>query len=52
MTSAERLDTASALLERLEPGASVRVSENLDAFDPDTASTLPGFAFADVVSSP
>ena len=48
----DRLDMALALLERLEPGAPTRVRANLDEFDPDTARTVLGFAFADVVSRP
>ena len=48
----DRLDTALALLERLEPGAPTRVRANLDEFDPDAARTVLGFAFADVVSRP
>ena len=48
----DRLDVALDLLERLEPGAPDKVRANLDAFDPDAARTVLGFAFADVVARP
>lgn len=37
------------ILERLEPGASARVIASLDAFSPDTAELVLGYAFADIV---
>ncbi len=44
------LTVAMALLERLEPGAPQRVQANLDAFSPETAELLLGYAFTDIVS--
>lgn len=46
----EPLNSAMALLERLEAGAPKRVKANLDAFAPETAELLLGYAFADIVS--
>lgn len=46
----EPLNTAMALLEQLESGAPDRVQANLDAFAPQTAELVLGYAFADIVS--
>jgi 4-carboxymuconolactone decarboxylase len=48
-TASDRLTRALSLLDRLEPGAPDRVEGNLDAFHPDTAEIVLGYAFADVV---
>lgn len=45
----EPLSQAMALLEKLELGASSKVRSNLDAFSPDAAELVLGFAFADIV---
>lgn len=45
----DRLTRALSLLGRLEPGAPERVRDNLDAFHPDTAELVLGYAFADIV---
>ncbi|CAN0590702.1 unnamed protein product [Ectocarpus sp. 12 AP-2014] len=47
--TSDRLTRALSLLDRLEPGAPERVQGNLDAFHPDTAELILGYAFADVV---
>ena len=47
--TAEPLFQAMALLEKLEPGAPAKVQANLDAFSPDAAELVLGFAFADIV---
>ncbi|MFI0396929.1 carboxymuconolactone decarboxylase family protein [Paracoccus jiaweipingae] len=47
-----RLSDALAVLERLEPGAALRVQANLDDFTPDAAGLMLGYAFADIVSRP
>lgn len=47
--SAEPLSQAMALLEQLEPGAPEKVRANLDAFSPDAAELVLGYAFADIV---
>ena len=47
--TAEPLSQAMALLEKLEPGAPAKVQANLDAFSPDAAELVLGFAFADIV---
>jgi 4-carboxymuconolactone decarboxylase len=47
--SAEPLSQAMALLEQLEPGAPEKVQANLDAFAPDAAELVLGYAFADIV---
>lgn len=49
-TASDRHSQALALLERLEPGASKRVAENLDGFHNDATEILLGFAFTDVVA--
>ncbi len=46
----EPLASAMALLERLEPGAPNRVQANLDAFSPEAAELILGYAFSDIVS--
>jgi 4-carboxymuconolactone decarboxylase len=46
----DRRAQALALLERLEPGAPGRVTENLDGFHAEAAELLLGFAFTDVVA--
>ena len=46
----ERLENAMQLLARLEPSAPERVIRNLDAFSPEAAELILGFAFTDVVS--
>jgi 4-carboxymuconolactone decarboxylase len=48
--SAEPLSHAMALLEKLEPDAPAKVQANLDAFSPDAAELVLGYAFADIVS--
>ena len=48
--SSPRRAQALALLEQLESGAPARVEQNLDAFHPEAAEILLGFAFTDVVS--
>lgn len=48
--TSDRLTKAFALLEQLESGAPARVSSNLEAFHPDAAEILLGFAFTDVVA--
>ncbi|MEP1765782.1 MAG: carboxymuconolactone decarboxylase family protein [Sulfitobacter sp.] len=48
--SAEPLSQAMALLEKLEPDAPLRVRANLDAFSPDAAELVLGYAFTDIVS--
>ncbi|MEN3792204.1 carboxymuconolactone decarboxylase family protein [Fulvimarina sp. MAC3] len=45
----DRLTRALSLLERLEPSAPDRVKSSLDAFHPDTAELVLGYAFADIV---
>ena len=47
--ASDRLTRALSLLDRLEPGAPERVHGSLDAFHPDTAELVLGYAFADVV---
>lgn len=47
--AAEPLSQAMALLEKLEPGAPAKVQANLDAFSPDAAELVLGYAFADIV---
>lgn len=47
--TAEPLSQAMALLEKLEPGAPAKVQTNLDAFSPDAAELVLGYAFADIV---
>lgn len=47
--TAEPLSQAMALLEKLDPGAPARVQANLDAFSPDAAELVLGYAFADIV---
>ncbi|WP_375699525.1 carboxymuconolactone decarboxylase family protein [Pseudophaeobacter sp. TrK17] len=47
--ASDRLTRALSLLDRLELGAPERVQRNLDAFHPDTAKLVLGYAFADVV---
>lgn len=47
--NAEPLSRAMALLEQLEPGAPEKVRPNLDAFSPDAAELVLGYAFADIV---
>lgn len=47
--ASDRLARALALLDRLEPGAPTKVQANLDAFHPDTAELVLGYAFADIV---
>jgi 4-carboxymuconolactone decarboxylase len=49
-TPSPRKAEALALLEQLESGAPARVEQNLDAFHPEAAEILLGFAFTDVVS--
>ena len=46
----EPLASAMGLLERLEPGAPNRVQANLDAFSPEAAELILGYAFSDIVS--
>lgn len=48
--SSDRRTQALSLLERLEPGASERVAENLDGFHDNATEILLGFAFTDVVA--
>jgi hypothetical protein len=48
-TLPDRLTRALSILERLEAGASQPVQTNLDAFLPDTAELIPGYAFTDIV---
>ncbi len=43
------LPRALEILERLEPGASERVTASLDAFSPDAAELVLGYSFADIV---
>lgn len=45
----DRMKRASILLDQMEAGAAARLSENLDAFDPDAFELIFGFAMADVV---
>ncbi|WP_170337076.1 carboxymuconolactone decarboxylase family protein [Ruegeria arenilitoris] len=45
----DRKTRASILLDQMEAGAAARISESLDAFDPDAFKLIFGFAFADVV---
>lgn len=45
----DRLARALALLDRLEAGAPARVQRHLDAFHPEVAEIVLGFAFSDVV---
>jgi len=45
-----RLMKAMELLGQLDPKAPPRVEDNLNAFAPDAAELLLGFAFTDVVS--
>lgn len=47
-----RLSDALAVLERLEPGAALRVQANLDDFTPDAAGLMLGYAFADILVRP
>lgn len=47
--AAEPLSRAMALLEKLEPGGSAVVQADLDAFSPDAAELVLGYAFADIV---
>lgn len=47
--SAEPLSQAMALLDKLEQGASSKVQANLDAFSPDAAELVLGYAFADIL---
>ncbi|MDO5632333.1 MAG: carboxymuconolactone decarboxylase family protein [Paracoccus sp. (in: a-proteobacteria)] len=47
-----RLSDALTILERLEPGASPRVRANLEAFAPDAAELVLGYAFTDILSCP
>ncbi|APE43254.1 carboxymuconolactone decarboxylase [Sulfitobacter alexandrii] len=46
----DRLNAAFAVLSDLEEGAPERVKANLDAFHPDAAEVVLGFAFTDVLS--
>ena len=46
----ERLKSAMQLLAKLEATAPEKVIRNLDAFSPDAAELILGFAFTDVVS--
>ncbi len=48
----ERLNRALALLEKLDPAAPPRVSENLEAFANGTTELILGYAFADIVARP
>ncbi len=48
----ERLTRALELLEQLEPGASDKVTANLDALSPEFTEIILGFAFADVAARP
>lgn len=45
----DRLNRALSILETLETGAPERVRSNLDAFHPDTAELVLGYAFADIL---
>ncbi|MFW2545557.1 carboxymuconolactone decarboxylase family protein [Primorskyibacter sp. 2E107] len=47
--ASDRLTRALCLLDSLEPGAPERVQGNLDAFLPETAELVLGYAFADIV---
>ncbi|WP_375262847.1 carboxymuconolactone decarboxylase family protein [Palleronia sp.] len=47
--SPDRLTRALSILDHLEPGAPERVRANLDAFHPDTAELVLGYAFADIL---
>ncbi|MDO5604093.1 MAG: carboxymuconolactone decarboxylase family protein [Paracoccus sp. (in: a-proteobacteria)] len=47
-----RLSDALSVLERLESGAAARVQANLDAFSPDAAGLVLGYAFGDILSRP
>lgn len=47
--SAEPLSQAMALLDKLEQGALSKVQANLDAFSPDAAELVLGYAFADIL---
>ena len=48
--SAEPLPQAMAILKKLDPDAPAKVQANLDAFSPDAAELVLGFAFTDIVS--
>ena len=50
MTRSARLAQAMDLLEQLEGGAPAKVEANLDAFSPDAAELVLGYAFTDIVS--
>lgn len=43
------LSQAMALLKKLDPGAPEKVQSNLNAFSPDAAELVLGYAFADIV---
>ncbi len=47
--ASDPLPRALEVLERLEPGASERVTANLDAFSPDAAELVLGYSFADII---
>ena len=49
MNTSARLAQAMDLLERLESGAPVKVQANFDAFSPEAAELVLGYAFADIV---
>lgn len=48
--SASPLSAAKRILEQLETGASERVTDSLDAFSPEVAELVLGYAFTDIVS--
>ncbi len=48
----DRLNQALALLEKLDPAAPLRVSENLEAFASGTTELILGYAFSDIVARP
>lgn len=50
MTRSARLAQAMDLLERLDGGAPAKVEANLNAFSPDAAELVLGYAFTDIVS--
>lgn len=48
-TAPDRLTRALSILERLENGSSELVQNNLDAFHPEAAELILGYAFADIL---
>lgn len=50
MTRSAQLAQAMDLLKQLEGGAPAKVEANLDAFSPDAAELMLGYAFTDIVS--